>query len=127
LTSTTLAGLAVVPALNLDCGGKTSSIEATVGMAFVDAGKRDASAFGVSATVAAAFDGGGFVVAASFDGGFGVGATFDGGFGVAATFDAAADALEFTVAAVLDSGNEPDASGFTVAANIKGGDESGHG
>jgi hypothetical protein len=122
LASTTLAGLAVVPAVALDCGGKTTggSEQATVAAAF-EAGGIDA--------VAAAFEAG-FGVAAVFEGGIGtVAASFEGGFTVAAVFEAGSDdAPGFTVAAVFDSGPQPDDSGpqpdafgFVVAANMTGG------
>jgi hypothetical protein len=146
LTSSTLAGLAVVPAVTLDCGGKaegqpTQGQYGTVAAVFDAGHAQDASFFGVAATVSAAFDAGTFSVAANFDASVqGVAATFDAGFGVGAAFDAGGftvaamldsgtdpDAFGFTVAALQDSGDEPDAFGFTVAANNRGGDEPGKG
>ena len=124
LASTTLAGLAVVPAVALDCGGKTTggSQLATVAASF-EAGS-------TGADVAAAFEAG-FTVAAVFEAGnigADVAAAFEAGFTVADVFDAGSDAPGFTVAAVFDSGpqpddsgTQPDASGFVVAANMAGG------
>jgi len=101
LASTTLAGLAVVPAVALDCGGKTTGGSQL-------------------ATVAASFEAGST--------GADVAAAFEAGFTVADVFDAGSDAPGFTVAAVFDSGpqpddsgTQPDASGFVVAANMAGG------
>ena len=111
LTSTALAGLAVVPAVSLDCGGKTTE-------------------FSVGAFVAAAFYDSGSDARSSDAGTFSVGASFEGGFFVAASFDAGSDAPESSVDATSDSGLEPDAPEFVVAANIaprEGDDGSGHG
>ncbi len=107
-SSTAFAGLAVVPAVSLDCNGKTTGFSvgdfavAALFDAGSDAGSPDA---GVSpGSVGAAF--------------------FEGGFFVAASFDAGSDAPESSVDATSD------APEFVVAANIaprEGDDGSGHG
>jgi hypothetical protein len=107
LASTAFAGMAVVPAVAIDCGGKTDN---GVGASFV---------------VAAVFD-----AATSDARASGVAASFEGGFSVFASFDAGSDSPEFTVAAAFDSGPPSDAPEFVVAANIapkNGDDGSGHG
>jgi len=89
--------------VSLDCGGKTTgysvySVAASVAAVFYDAGREGRSS-----------DAGTLLGS--------VGAAFEGGFFVAASFDAGSDATQSSADA-SDSGLEPDAPEFVVAANI---------
>jgi hypothetical protein len=107
LTSTTLAGVAVLPAITVDCGGHVTANEPTCA-------QEGAHCLTVAAVFDAGRDGTGLTVAAAFDSG-----PDTSGFTVGAAYDSS-----FTVAAFMDSGNQPDTSGWGVAAIMDSGSES---